>query len=326
MKEAVIHYFSGTGNTYHMINLIGENLKAHGFSVDVNSIENGFIRSAADYELHVFSYPVYAFGTPSIVLRYIKNLKNAEGIKAAVVCTCGGNEGQSLQHIKSVLKGKGFDVFLTEAMYYPDNWTQMTNPMPEEEQAKKIAKADSKIKELSDNIAEGKRSFHFTKASTIAWSWLVFLLFSIIGRKVLGKTFVDDSTCTSCGMCQRICPVKAVKVRDGRPEWSWSCENCERCMNVCPTKSIQTSNLKLRSYIILELGFIIITAIAGSFLHIPALFCTLLYFVIIIPLHFIVDRVLTRMSKKSTSRSSIEKSITRNNRRYFLKEFKSILK
>lgn len=30
-EKVIIHYFSGTGNTYHMIKLIGNRLEQHGY-------------------------------------------------------------------------------------------------------------------------------------------------------------------------------------------------------------------------------------------------------------------------------------------------------
>lgn len=34
MKKAMIHYFSGTGNTYHMVKIIAESLIQQGYEVN----------------------------------------------------------------------------------------------------------------------------------------------------------------------------------------------------------------------------------------------------------------------------------------------------
>lgn len=76
MKKVIIHYFSGTGNTYHMVKLIGNRLEQHGYEIIYENIEHGNKEQFKDATLHIFSYPIYAFGTPSIIeIQQIKNSK-----------------------------------------------------------------------------------------------------------------------------------------------------------------------------------------------------------------------------------------------------------
>ena len=65
-EKVIIHYFSGTGNTYHMIKLIGNRLEQHGYQIIYENIEHGNKEQFKDATLHILSYPIYAFGTPSI--------------------------------------------------------------------------------------------------------------------------------------------------------------------------------------------------------------------------------------------------------------------
>lgn len=39
MNNCLIHYFSGTGNTYHMVNIIKNQLIERGYKVDIINIE-----------------------------------------------------------------------------------------------------------------------------------------------------------------------------------------------------------------------------------------------------------------------------------------------
>ena len=57
--------------------------------------------------------------------------------------------------------------------------------------------------------------------------------------KTLDKNFHIDGTCTSCGICERICPVKNITLEAGRPVWHGSCEQCLACIQWCPEECIQ---------------------------------------------------------------------------------------
>jgi NAD-dependent dihydropyrimidine dehydrogenase PreA subunit len=51
---------------------------------------------------------------------------------------------------------------------------------------------------------------------------------------------IDRQRCTGCGLCEQLCPTKAVEVRDGvavvvRPE---DCTFCDVCESYCPEGAI----------------------------------------------------------------------------------------
>lgn len=58
-----------------------------------------------------------------------------------------------------------------------------------------------------------------------------------------------ESTCISCGLCERKCPVKAIKIREGRPEWiKQQCTMCLGCLHRCPVFAIQYGRGKTRKH------------------------------------------------------------------------------
>jgi ferredoxin len=51
---------------------------------------------------------------------------------------------------------------------------------------------------------------------------------------------IDGQRCTGCGLCEQLCPTRAVEVRDGvavvvRPE---DCTFCDVCESYCPEGAI----------------------------------------------------------------------------------------
>ena len=57
------------------------------------------------------------------------------------------------------------------------------------------------------------------------------------------KGYVDKSACIGCGMCERVCPMGAVRVVDGRAAIDdEKCVACGMCATKCPRGAIHDAN------------------------------------------------------------------------------------
>jgi ferredoxin len=70
----------------------------------------------------------------------------------------------------------------------------------------------------------------------------ISLAYNFAGRFFLAKTYYASSTCNNCGLCIKQCPVKAIKMVDNRPFWTFNCESCMHCMSYCPHRAIETAH------------------------------------------------------------------------------------
>lgn len=322
MKNVLLHYFSGTGNTFHMIKLLGDHLQTKGYAVTYRNMEVATKESEENYQLHIFSYPIYAFGTPSLVIKYIDKLRSGNGCKAVVICTCEEMEGQSLIHVTSKLKRKGYDVFHTDAAIYPSNWTQFMNPIGEEKQKSEFSATDRKISEIADQLIRLEGSRKPCSKFTEVWSWIIYVLFRALGRRILGKTFIADLSCSSCQKCVKHCPVKAIRMKNGYPEWNYRCENCQRCINLCPTRSIQTSPVRLTLLLLLEIAMLFVTNTIGRYFSLTFIAGLLLYFNLFLLITFLTDMILNLLQKATIFRKLFSYSFTRKYNRYMVNEFR----
>ena len=267
MPTALIHYFSGTGNSYHAATVVERRLKDAGYAVQWQQVSRGTIPPTASYDLHLFTFPVYACDVPDIMARYHWKLSNGKGARAAIIATNGslhattwvpgaqGDPGWSYDHAGFILRLKGYDVVLTDAAPYSHNFTEVIPRPKESENARIMEQADKRVDGLAQKLVAGERSIR--RNLLLLALYLPFgLIYTLVGRHFLGKLYVADGKCNGCGTCVKSCPVGTVRLTAGRPGWDWRCQGCMRCINVCPQRAINTSIPRL----ILLLGIFLIPA------------------------------------------------------------------
>jgi ferredoxin len=250
-KKAIVHYFSGTGNTYRVSSLVKKKLEENGFVVWLNSVENG--KYAGPSDLDIFAFPVYAYDVPDIMMKYLHGIMPVEKKKAAVIAVHGmlwqkprvpgdgGDPGYSFEHARRALARKGYDVAYTMAVGYPHSISMLLSTPPSAEQSLIRAASDMRVEEFSRKIAADDRSLQKCGILPAFYSLLPGLLFRFFGRMGLGKLYVADTGCIKCGKCIQSCPSKAIRFSLGRPRWDWKCQGCQRCINICPNNAIQAS-------------------------------------------------------------------------------------
>jgi ferredoxin/flavodoxin len=54
--------------------------------------------------------------------------------------------------------------------------------------------------------------------------------------RIVSKT-VDKDKCTHCGVCEDVCPVKAIEIKD-YPNFTAACFDCFKCIQLCPEDAI----------------------------------------------------------------------------------------
>ena len=50
---------------------------------------------------------------------------------------------------------------------------------------------------------------------------------------------IDYELCSSCGLCEKSCPVGAISLHGGIPEINSSCTLCGACADICPEEAIE---------------------------------------------------------------------------------------
>jgi ferredoxin len=241
--KASLHYFSGTGNTARATQAVADRLAAAGYDVSRQVIAGLAAPSPEIPDLTLVAFPIWSWAAPHFVLEFVRRLPKAKGARAAVLATCGGFGAQGVGEVVRLLRRRGYRVDCSGEAAYPDNWTMAMNPPAGDALAQALAKGDELVQQFADNLLSDHPTTFQCAFGHKVWSWPIAMLFRSFGRRFMGKFFVADDRCTSCGLCASSCPVRAIRM-DGapeRPRWSASCAACYRCINLCPAQAIQIS-------------------------------------------------------------------------------------
>jgi ferredoxin len=272
MKVAV-RYFSGTGNTARACSLLEEEFHSAQWDVDLRELRTG---QDTEYEgiegadLLFLAFPALGFAPPTVVRKWIARFPKTHKTPAAILCIGGasfvrglyipGWGGAAPFQAARILAHRGCTLSGISEASYPDNWIQVSAP-PDKEKSDAIRKLnDPAVRTFAKAViahADGKTEAPILRRRRLPMlvMGLISFLFGVYGKKILGRIFIANDTCTSCGLCARACPALAIRMKRGKPIWGSRCVACNRCINLCPSRSIVTSNILLASHLFIFIAF-----------------------------------------------------------------------
>jgi flavodoxin/Pyruvate/2-oxoacid:ferredoxin oxidoreductase delta subunit len=337
MQKVLIHYFSGTGNSLLAAKQLSQELENYEFAIKLHAIENGLHNTDNTYTLHIFFFPIYATAAPHIVRKYIRNLPDGKNVRAAVISTNGkistlfrdGYQGWALHQVRLYLSLKNYHVFFSDTLDYPHNITVAIPPRKEKYNKKIISQASAKFPIIAEKIANGQKFNRNFFLPNIIWSLPFGILYSLFGRRGIGKIFAANSSCNSCKLCVEKCPVKAIQSFDSKIRWKWNCEGCMRCINTCPRQAIQASAVRILA--IFAAAFVYPFFLIQRFIPIgfiqksgsieAAIFKILIYAISFIVFFLLLDWFIYRISYLPILKNIVSWGYTRLFGRYHAKRF-----
>lgn len=239
MKKVCIFLFSGTGMTKYVIDKLKTEFESQQVNVDIYNIEDTQAKNISinDYNILGIANPVHAFNAPKIVIDFVKQLPEVEGISTFIINTAGEynpiNFASSNLLIK-ILRKKGFDVFYNKQFMMPSNFIIKTKKTEVEKCISNVNCEVSNVAyDIINNVSCELKSGFIAKFATIVGrlEW--------IGAKSMGKFLYIDKNCNRCGNCINRCPNKNIIMEKNRVKFKWKCGLCMRCIYVCEKQSIK---------------------------------------------------------------------------------------
>ncbi|MCM1289324.1 MAG: EFR1 family ferrodoxin [Corallococcus sp.] len=239
--QAIIYYFSGTGNTKMVCEKFGLQLQNRG--VECTICPMSLCEPAPDpngFDFVGFAYPVHGFNAPYIVYKFVQKLPAVQGKNFFILKTSGEpvamNHASSL-HLSAKIRERGFSVLTNEYHYVmPYNMIFRHTDL----QAQKMWQTAQKLVEVDvDELLSGTP--HRLDAPLfgrfIAW----VLRIEHGAMKLNGKSFKVTDKCVKCMKCVNNCPVDNVSYdeKTGKFKFGSKCIMCARCSFHCPKDAIQ---------------------------------------------------------------------------------------
>ncbi|MBQ8177622.1 MAG: EFR1 family ferrodoxin [Clostridia bacterium] len=237
--KTTIYYFSGTGNTLKVAEILKTKLTSLGVNVELKDITKDSTPTPSD--TIIIAYPVYGFNPPKNVIDFVRALPE-DVIKVYFLKTSGEplrlNDASSLT-LKRTLERKGYVVCGEYHYVMPYNMIfKHTDALA----SKMLLTASERLKTAAQEIASGRRRHILMPLRARVMRAVCRIEHK--GMALNGRLYkVNENKCINCGKCLKNCPTKNVTYQNGKFHFSGNCLGCARCAFNCPTDAISTGLL-----------------------------------------------------------------------------------
>jgi ferredoxin len=233
--KTVLFYFTGTGNSLAAARKIAVGLG----ECDVVSIlaDKAEERAAGAMRVGIV-FPVYIWGVPPIVARFMEKLRPPSQAYVFAVSVAGGGGCGTVRQARRILRSAGGELHAGFEILLPNNYVPLGIPN-EKKQQRMCAKASAKIDSIVASVQRGDRLYH------PGWPFLNWVFSGILYKisiphlAEIDKSFFASDGCNGCSMCAKVCPSANIEMANGRPKWLHRCEQCWACFHWCPQNAVQ---------------------------------------------------------------------------------------
>lgn len=226
--------FSGTGNSLYVAKLLAASLGER-LSVYPDS------PASRPGERVVWVFPVYSWGVPPVVARWIASSAPAlvqSGDHYAVM-TCGDDAGLSAGRWRRLVAAAGGVAAGAFTVIMPNTYVLMKgfDTDPVEVADAKIAAAPARVAEIARSIENRFKGDDVTRGR-FAWFKTAVIYPWFVRHAMSPRPFHSTAGCVGCGICARSCPMSNIEMKDSRPAWGGDCAMCLRCYHICPHHAV----------------------------------------------------------------------------------------
>jgi len=256
MSNTEIYFFSGTGNSFIVAKDLATGLNAKLLSI-ISLMENKVVKTTADVIGIVF--PIYDFKAPLLIEEFLKKLNSNDDAYIFAVCTYGVLPIKTMIKLKKFLLSINKELSGAFTIKMPHNGVGYSEiPIEKQKQMfevwnKKCHQIVQYVQHRKTGLIEHNNSLYYLVLLGILLRMLPSL-FGMLKAVVLhgwdSLGFVANEQCTSCGICEKICPVNNISMKNDTPVWLDKCINCFACLHWCPEEAINAGVItkKMKRY------------------------------------------------------------------------------
>ena len=250
MYKATIFYFSGTGNTWWTADKIKKLLDARNINAEAVSIDSLIDKSGIDIkkadwlikssDLIFFGWPIYGSDLPAPMKDFIDSLMPLSSEKHIhTFCTQMEFSGDGAWVYHKNFEAKNLIIDSCVHFKMPSNVSIfhgiMAPPKNDEKALNIMSNCEKQIEKHISDLLSGKIR------KTGRHSYILGVLqrgpYRAVYKRFQSMVGVNESLCTKCGLCARLCPSFNITMNDF-PSFSGKCALCMRCYSYCPATAI----------------------------------------------------------------------------------------
>ncbi|MDR1465485.1 MAG: EFR1 family ferrodoxin [Oscillospiraceae bacterium] len=232
-----IFYFTATGNSLAAAKAIGKGVE----NAKLISIPQIINQPDLSYQDDVIGlvYPIYGFGLPKMVRRFLENV-SWEADYTFAVGTYGNEAGAAARNVQRLAQTLGLRLDCSTTLLMVDNY------LPGYEMGKQIATLPQKhVEEHLAQIIAGVRARKANQASANLVRRAMTAVIKggepLAMRGAQAQGYLVSESCTQCGACAKICPAGNISVGES-VRFGDRCEWCLGCVHLCPQNAIHLKN------------------------------------------------------------------------------------
>ena len=239
-----IFCYSGTGNCFASAKQLAFEL-----GMEVVHITDELANSKLTFtgEVGILMYPVYAYGMPKTVKRFI--MKNNFKFKyLAVLTSFGSSPGGAYAEAIKLFKKRKQRVSYADGTVAVENYVHMFK-LPPEERIRELTKIQTENTGiLAKNIKARKTNKRWLLRPESVFVSFIFRSFT----STFAQRYKVTDACTGCKICYKVCPSAAIQMIEKRgkqiPEFiPKKCDHCQACMQLCPSRAIAFGKIQPKS-------------------------------------------------------------------------------
>lgn len=224
-----IFYFSSTGNGLDISNNLLEFIKG-----DIYFIPTTEIEVLEKYERIIIVTPIYSFGLPIPVKKFIEEIKQNNDKQYFCILNYGGFSGNASFFTQEFFKLNGISVQAIYKMKMPENFTIVAN-IPTFFIKNTLKKEKKRVKKIAQSILLDKTKVQ--RKNVFSFLDKVHLKNSEAWKE-LSQGFEISDECIKCGHCIEVCTQNNIQMENDKPIFNHNCIACLACYQHCPKSAI----------------------------------------------------------------------------------------
>lgn len=250
-KSAEIYVFSGTGNTFSLVESIASILNDNNLPTTLRSIPGEFFPAKEDCALGL-AFTTACFASYPFVTKFVRRLPKANGREAFLISSLAGSCLGMPQAVRRILVKKGYIPIGCCTLKMPSNYGKNANAKSLSSEAL-VKEANFRAANFAGKLLTGKTRWEKKFAP-----WASFF-FKFSQKKTMWSFFrkffplqIHNNYCTKCGFCKSICPNDAIEKSGENYFITNNCVSCQRCAAYCPENAIGIGNEQTVPYKLVE--------------------------------------------------------------------------